>query len=65
MSIALVNSSIMLKTDNGKNGYNYYQWLRSCQKDLRPDLTLKEIWVKVSYANCTERSCKTFFSTSK
>jgi hypothetical protein len=55
-SIALINSSIELKKDNGKMGYNFYEWLQQAKKDFRPDLSLKELWFKITGAACTEHS---------
>lgn len=56
-SIALINSSIALKAGNGKNGYNFYEWLKQAKRDFRPDLSLFEIWKQITYAACTETSC--------
>jgi len=64
-SIAVINSSINLKVNNGIMGYNFYEWLKQAQKDFRSDLTLTQLWLKISYAACTESSCKNKFSTSK
>lgn len=57
-TIALINSSIQLKTGNGKNGYNFYEWLKQARKDCRPDLTLFELWQQITFANCTEKECR-------
>jgi hypothetical protein len=56
-TIALINTSIQLKSNNGKNGYNFYEWLRQAKKDFRPDLSLKEIYLQITFAACTEKSC--------
>lgn len=56
-SIALINTGIELKKNNGLHGYNFYEWLKQAQKDHRPDLSLKELFIKVTFAACTERSC--------
>lgn len=55
--ISLVNAAIELKKDNGKNGYNFYEWIAQVKKDLRPDLTVSQIWEKVTLAYISEMSC--------
>ena len=60
-TIALINTSIALKSNNGKNGYNFYEWLRQAQKDFRPDLSLKELYLQITFAACTEKSCTSTF----
>ena len=64
ISIGLINSSINLKCQNGKNDFNFYHWLKEAQKNFRSDLSLKQLWVKICYANCTEKTCKNYFETS-
>lgn len=58
-SIAIINSAICLKSGNGVNGYNFYSWL----KDTKPEnVSLVNWFIKISYAGCTENSCKSKFS---
>ena len=56
-SIAIINSSISLKEGNGKNGYNFYQWLKDAKNTYHKDMSLCEFWQKICFANCTEKSC--------
>lgn len=59
IAIALINSSIELKKQNGQMGFNFYEWLIQVKKDFHPELSLIEIWQKITFANCTENSCLT------
>lgn len=58
-SIALINASIELKKGNGKMGYNFYEWLIQTKKDLCPETSLFELWLRITFAYTTETSCFT------
>jgi len=48
--IALINTSINYKAEAEKISatFNYYQWLIDAKKECRIDLTLIELWKKIT-----------------
>ena len=47
-NIELINSSIELKKNNGVMGYNFYEWILQIKKDICPELSVLEIWKKLT-----------------
>ena len=63
IAIAIINSLINLKAQNGINGFNLYQWLKRYHS-YRMDLSFREFAVKIAASAMTETSCKSYFNTS-
>ncbi len=56
-SIAIINSLINLKAQNGNKNFNLYKWLKDAKAVYHPGVNLKQFACRIAFAGMTEKSC--------